>query len=120
MAAEPVDFLAEKLIENGWRLKAMHRLIMTSATYKQSSAFQEEAARKDGDSRLLWRFPPRRLSAEEVRDTVLVVSGKLEAGGWKRVGGGGSVERDVSGGSLSLDPRHPRLDPRRKSRMSFF
>ena len=79
---ELLDFLAEKLIENGWRLKAMHRLIMTSATYKQSSAFQEEAARKDGDARLLWRFPPRRLSAEEVRDTLLVVCGKLEAGGW--------------------------------------
>lgn len=77
-----LDFLAVKLMENGWRLKPMHRLIMMSATYRQSSTFHEEAARQDGDSRLLWRFPPRRLSAEEIRDTILVLSGKLRAGGW--------------------------------------
>lgn len=79
---ELLDFLATKLLENNWRLKPMHRLIMTSKTYRQSSAHREQAARRDGDSRLLWRFPPRRLSAEEIRDTILVVSGKLKAGGW--------------------------------------
>ncbi len=75
---ELLDFLTIKLKENGWRIKQMHRLIMMSETYRQSSAFREEAAMVDGDSRLLWRFPPRRLSAEEVRDTMLHVAGKLD------------------------------------------
>ena len=82
---ELLDFLAVKLKENGWRIKAMHRLIMLSDTYRQSSSFREKAARIDGDSRLLWRFPPRRLSAEEVRDTILMVAGKLDT----RRGGAG-------------------------------
>jgi hypothetical protein len=77
---ELLDFLAVKLRENDWRLKEMHRLIMTSKAYQQSSAWQEDAAKVDGDSRLLWRFSPRRLSAEEIRDTILAVSGKLDDG----------------------------------------
>jgi cytochrome c553 len=75
---ELLDFLAIKLKENGWRIKAMHQLIMMSETYQQSSSFREEAAKVDGDSRLLWRYPPRRLSAEEVRDTMLLIAGKLD------------------------------------------
>lgn len=78
---ELLDFLTLKLKENGWRFKEMHRLIMLSQAYQQSSAFRDEAAKIDGDSRLLWRFPPRRLSAEEVRDTILMVSGKLNVSG---------------------------------------
>ena len=78
---ELLDFLALKLKENGWRIKAMHRLIMLSDTYQQSSEYREDAAKIDGDSRLLWRFPPRRLSAEEVRDTMLQVAGKLDVAG---------------------------------------
>ena len=76
---ELLDFLATQLIENGWRLKPMHKLIMTSRTYMQSSDFDQAAARIDGDARLLWRFPPRRLSAEEIRDSILMISGKLDA-----------------------------------------
>lgn len=72
-----LDFLATKLKEHGWRLKPMHRLIMTSRAYRQSSRWQAKAAKHDGDSRLLWRFPPRRLSAEEIRDTFLSVADKL-------------------------------------------
>ncbi len=68
-----------------WTLKALHRLIMTSETYQQSAAHREAAAKVDGDSRLLWRFPPRRLAAEEVRDTVLSIAGKLD----KAMGGPG-------------------------------
>jgi arylamine N-acetyltransferase len=74
---ELLDFLAIKLKENGWRFKPMHRMIMLSEAYRQSSAFREDAAKVDGDARLLWRFPPRRLSAEEVRDTILTVAGRL-------------------------------------------
>ena len=74
---ELLDYLAIQLRDNGWRIKPLHRQIMLSDTYRQSSAFRAEAAKVDGDSRLLWRFPPRRLSSEEVRDTILMVAGKL-------------------------------------------
>jgi mono/diheme cytochrome c family protein len=75
---ELLDFLARELHESGWQLKPLHRLILSSQTYQQSSAHRADAARIDGDAQLLWRFPPRRLSAEEVRDTVLAISGKLD------------------------------------------
>lgn len=74
---ELLDWLAHRVIAEGWRLKAMHRLIVTSQTYQQSSAGRADAAKIDADTRLLWRYPPRRLSAEEIRDTMLFVSGVL-------------------------------------------
>lgn len=74
---ELLDFLAAKLMDFNWQLKPMHRLIMLSETYQQASTHRADAARMDGDARLLWRFPPRRLSAEEIRDTVLAVAAKL-------------------------------------------
>ncbi len=75
---ELLDYLANRLINNGWKLKELHREILASKVYRQSSAFNDEAAREDKDARLLWRFPPRRLSAEEVRDTILAVAGRLK------------------------------------------
>jgi mono/diheme cytochrome c family protein len=80
-----LDWLARRLRAHGWRLKPLHREILLSQTYLQSGAFREDAARVDGDARLLWRFPPRRLSAEEIRDTMLTVAGKLDL----RMGGPG-------------------------------
>jgi hypothetical protein len=61
-----------------WSLKHIHRLIVTSATYKQSSAPRQECLAVDAGARLLWRFPPRRLEAEPLRDSILAVSGKLD------------------------------------------
>ena len=80
---ELLDWLARELMQGGWRLKGLHRLIMTSQAYCQSSDWREEASRVDADSRLLWRFPARRLTGEEVRDALLQVSGqlKLDMGG---------------------------------------
>ena len=75
---ELLDWLAKRLVADGWRLKPLHKLIVMSQTYRQSSAYREDAAKVDADSRLLWRFPPRRLSAEEIRDTMLFVAGKLD------------------------------------------
>jgi hypothetical protein len=49
-----------------------------SQAYRQASAYREEAAKVDADDRLLWRFPPQRLNAEEIRDTLLIVAGKLD------------------------------------------
>lgn len=75
---ELLDYLAARLVANGWRLKALHREILLSKTYQQSSAWREDGSKADGNARLLWRFPPRRLSAEEIRDTMLAVAGRLQ------------------------------------------
>ena len=75
---ELLDYLAQRLIDHGWRLKPLHREILLSQTYLQSSAHRADGAAADAASRLLWRYPPRRLSAEEIRDTMLAVAGKLQ------------------------------------------
>jgi hypothetical protein len=80
---ELLDWLAAELIHNGWSLRHIHRLILTSATYQQASAARDDGLAIDASSRLLWRFPPRRLEAEALRDTMLQTSGSLDltAGG---------------------------------------
>lgn len=80
---ELLEWLAAELMENGWSLKHIQRLIVSSATFQRSSALRPEAAKLDADSRLLWRFPSRRLEAEPLRDTMLAITGKLDlsAGG---------------------------------------
>ncbi len=62
-----------------WSIKHIHRLIVTSATYRQASASRPEGMAIDAGCRLLWRFPPQRLEAEPLRDTILAVSGKLDS-----------------------------------------
>jgi hypothetical protein len=80
---ELLDWLAAELVDKKWSLKHLHRLIATSATYRQASASSADGLAKDAGSRLLWRYPPRRLEAEAIRDSILAVSGKLDltAGG---------------------------------------
>ena len=75
---ELLDWLAGKFIESGWSVKALHRLIVNSAAYRQSSESSEKAAALDADNTLLWRYPPRRLEAEAVRDAMLFVSGQID------------------------------------------
>ncbi len=72
-----LDWLASDLMEHGWKLKRLQRLMVTSYAYRQASAIVPAAAAKDGDNRLLWHMPLRRMEAEAVRDSVLAVSGKL-------------------------------------------
>ncbi len=74
---ELLDWLATEFIRSGWSVKQMHRLIVLSETYRQSSASNDETAEKDSDVRLLWRFPSRRLEAEAIRDSMLAASGLL-------------------------------------------
>ncbi len=74
---ELLDWLATEFVERGWSWKQMHRLVLLSNTYRQSSEFNEKAAAKDPENRLLWRMNPRRLEAEPLRDSILAVSGKL-------------------------------------------
>jgi hypothetical protein len=76
---ELLDWLALQFIERGWRMKPLHRLIVTSSTYRQSSMFNQKAAGIDADNRLLWHFAPRRLEGEAVRDAILNVSSRLNA-----------------------------------------
>jgi hypothetical protein len=72
-----LDWLASELVANGWRLKPLHRLMVLSHTYRQSSAPNPAAAKIDPEGQLLWRWRQRRLEAEAVRDAVLAVSGRL-------------------------------------------
>ncbi|MBT4691804.1 MAG: DUF1553 domain-containing protein [Planctomycetaceae bacterium] len=72
-----LDYLACELRENEWSLKHIHRLILESSTFRQASTPRAMPLKKDGDSRYLWRFPPRRLEAEAIRDSILAVSGAL-------------------------------------------
>jgi len=74
---ELLDWLASEFIRSGWSVKHMHRLIVLSETFRQSSASNDQAAEKDSDVRLLWRFPSRRLEAEAIRDSMLAISGQL-------------------------------------------
>ena len=75
---ELLEFLAVELARSGWSPKALHRMILTSSVYRQSSAPQLIAVRVDPDNRLLARFPQRRLDAEGIRDAMLAVSGELD------------------------------------------
>ncbi len=75
---ELLDWLAAEFMEYGWSVKHLHRLIVTSAAYRQSSDARKDCLAADAGSRLLWRFPPRRLEAEAIRDAILSVSGKLD------------------------------------------
>jgi hypothetical protein len=82
---ELLDYLANQFVDGGFTVKQIHRMILNSNTYKQSSAPPATAARKalvedkDPENKLMWRFNRRRLEAEEIRDAVLAVSGTLNA-----------------------------------------
>ena len=75
---ELLDWLAGELIRNGWRLKPIHRLIMTSAAYQQSDATDAAKLAADPDNLLFLRRTPQRLEAEAMRDSILAVSGLLD------------------------------------------
>lgn len=80
---ELLDYLADQFVANGWSVKSIHRVILNSNTYQQSSAGVADPAlkavieEKDPDNKLLWKFNRRRLEAEEIRDAILAVSGDL-------------------------------------------
>ena len=73
-----LDYLAEQLIQNAWSLKHLQRLILNSRTWQQDNTPNPKAIRIDANTRLLWRFPPRRLEAEALRDSILAVTGTLD------------------------------------------
>ncbi|EGW23409.1 DUF1549 and DUF1553 domain-containing protein [Methylobacter tundripaludum] len=75
---ELLDYLADNFIKQGWSVKKLHRDILLSSAYRQSSAYREDVSKADPDNKLLAVFPRKRLEAEQIRDSLLVASGKLE------------------------------------------
>ncbi|WP_145221519.1 DUF1553 domain-containing protein [Gimesia alba] len=75
---ELLDWLAQELITNNWSLKHIHRLILNSATYQQSGKPNPQAIQIDAASQYWWRFPPRRLEAEPIRDSILAITGVID------------------------------------------
>jgi hypothetical protein len=76
---ELLDWLATRSVELEWRLKPLHRQIVLSQTYQQSSEFQPDASKVDPDDAMLWRHRQRRLEAEVIRDSILTISGELNS-----------------------------------------
>lgn len=91
---ELLDWLASEFVERGWSIKEMHRLMVTSATYRQAALrpTPEVAKLKDPENRWLWRMNPRRLRAEQIRDAALAAAGVL----------------DMTIGGPSVSANHPR------------
>ncbi len=73
-----LDWLATKFVADGWSLKKLHRRIMLSATYQQTSQVPRDQVDRDPENRLLARFAPQRLEAEAIRDAMLFVAGQLD------------------------------------------
>ena len=96
---ELLDWLACGLRDHGGSLKHLHRLIVTSATYRQKSENSEDAAKVDGDNRLLWRMNRLRLDADSYRDFVVATAGQLDL-----TMGGPSVRQFVTGPPVQLTP----------------
>ncbi len=100
---ELIDYLAARLIHNGWSMKAMHRLILGSAVYRQSSELNPAAFKVDPDNRLLWRYSLQRLDAESIRDAMLAASGQLDA----RFGGPYVPTTRDGAGEVGVKPDQP-------------
>ena len=109
-----LDWLATEFIAHGWSIKHLHRLILTSTTYQQSARINPAAQSIDGDTRLLWRFPSRRLEAEAIRDSILAVNGQLNL----KMGGPGFDFFRTRGG-LSGFPPVVKFGPEQMRRMIY-
>jgi mono/diheme cytochrome c family protein len=104
---ELLDWLATELIRNNWRLKPIHKLIMSSAVYMQDGQIDEAKAKIDRENHLWWRCPPRRLEGEVIRDTLLSVSGNLDP----RMYGPGTLEESSKRRSIYFTVKRSKLVP---------
>ena len=104
---ELLDWLANALIENGWRQKPIHRLIVTSAVYMQDNRYDESRAVVDRENVYQWRHTPRRLEAEPIRDAMLATAGRLD----RRMYGPGSLDVEMTRRSTYLFIKRSRLIP---------
>ena len=104
---ELLEWLANDLVAHGWQLKRLHHLIMTSSVYRQTSSQDEMRASLDRENQLLWRWKPRRLEAEAVRDSMLAVSGKLDTSMF----GPGTLNQDMTRRSIYFFIKRSKLIP---------
>lgn len=104
---ELLDDLAKELIRGGWRLKPIHRLIMTSAAYRQDARIDPVKRKLDPENRLFWRQERRRLEAETIRDAMLAVSGQLDP----TMFGPGTLDPNQKRRSLYFTVKRSRLIP---------
>jgi hypothetical protein len=116
---ELLDWLAAEFAERGWSIKQMHRLIMLSNTYRESSVADEESLKKDPENHFLSRMPRRRLDADSLRDTTLAVAGTLNL----KMGGVGVIppltrEEILAARMPNLWPANP--DPAEHNRRSIY
>ena len=104
---ELLDYLAGQLIEGGWQLKPVHRLIMTSAVYMQGTESDESRAKIDPDDKLLCRRPRRRLEAEAIRDSLLACGGILD----ETMFGPGTLDENSHRRSIYFTVKRSKLVP---------
>ncbi len=105
---ELLDWLTRQFLAGGWKMKPLHRLIMTSGTYRQTARREpgEKEVAADAGNRFLWRYPPKRLDAEQIRDSMLAVSGEL-----KPLAGGPAVDGSATNRSVYVKRRRNTKDP---------
>ena len=104
---ELLDWLAQRLIDENWHLKPIHALIMSSAVYQQDSAHNDSGTSHNENNSLLWRYQPRRLPAESIRDAMLAVSGQLD----KTQFGPGTLSQGQKRRSIYFTVKRSRLIP---------
>ena len=104
---ELLDALARDLIEGGWKMKRLHQQIMLSATYRQSTEFDDARATIDREDFLLWRMKPQRLEGEPIRDSLLSVSGQLDT----RMFGPGTLDQNMNRRSIYFFIKRSQLVP---------
>ena len=102
-----LDWLATDLIHNGWKLKRLHKLLMTSAVYLQTADTDEDRARIDRENFYHWRRTPRRLEAEAVRDSMLSVAGMLD----EKMYGPGTLDQNMRRRSIYFFIKRSKLIP---------
>ncbi|HTN76193.1 MAG TPA: PSD1 and planctomycete cytochrome C domain-containing protein, partial [Pirellulaceae bacterium] len=104
---ELLDYLANDLIANGWQLKRLHKQIMLSSVYMQTSEFSEAKDKIDPTNQYCWRYAPRRLEAEVIRDSMLAVSGQLDP----KLYGPGTLDEAHKRRSIYFTVKRSRLIP---------
>lgn len=104
---ELLDWLAKDLIDHGWQLKRLHRMIMTSAAYMQNAAISADRIAVDPNDEWLWRWQPHRLEAEPIRDSLLFVAGLLDETRF----GPGTLDENMRRRSLYFTVKRSRLIP---------
>lgn len=104
---ELLDWLARELIKNGWKLKPIHKLIMTSSVYRIAPDLNPVAQKIDPKNTLWWRHPTRRLEAEAIRDAVLAVAGTLDT----KMYGPGTLDGNSQRRSVYLTVKRSQMVP---------